>query len=194
MPDSLSFANSYTVNFNSICAVTSPGVVSRMIHGKAGPFDIALPASGTAGIECRSGGANNAYTLIYTFGTNLGFPGAATVTQGSANVASTLIGPNLNQVTVNLTNVANAQHLVITLAGVEDSSQAVLSSIAAPMGVLIGDVNHSGLVDSGDVFLVRQQTGQSTTGSNFRDDVNASGLIDSGDVFLTRQHTGTSLP
>jgi hypothetical protein len=60
--------------------------------------------------------------------------------------------------------------------------------------VLLDDVNGSGLVDSGDVFLVRQQTGQSVTASNFREDVNASGLIDSGDVFLTRQQTGTSLP
>jgi hypothetical protein len=62
------------------------------------------------------------------------------------------------------------------------------------MGVLVGDVNASGLVDSGDVFLVRQQTGQSANPSNFQEDVNASGLVDSGDVFLTRQQTGTSLP
>jgi hypothetical protein len=41
---------------------------------------------------------------------------------------------------------------------------------------------------------VRQQTGQTTTSSNFRKDINASGLIDSGDVFLTRQRTGSSLP
>jgi hypothetical protein len=50
------------------------------------------------------------------------------------------------------------------------------------------------LVDSGDVFLTRQQTGQSTSASNFRDDVNASGIIDSGDVFIVRQHTATSIP
>jgi hypothetical protein len=62
------------------------------------------------------------------------------------------------------------------------------------MGVLIGDVDASGLVDSGDVFAVRQQTGQNAGASNFRKDVDASGLIDSGDVFSTRQHTATSLP
>ena len=70
----------------------------------------------------------------------------------------------------------------------------VVGNISIPMGVLLGDVNASGLVDSGDVFLVRQQTGQNPSISNFRDDVNASGLIDSGDVFITRQQTSTSLP
>jgi hypothetical protein len=71
--------------------------------------------------------------------------------------------------------------------------------VSAVMGLLIGDVNGdapnaTGLVDSGDVFLVRQQTGQATTLTNFRKDINASGVIDSGDVFLTRQKTGTQLP
>jgi hypothetical protein len=71
--------------------------------------------------------------------------------------------------------------------------------VSAVIGVLVGDVNGDapnapGLVDSGDVFLVRQQTGQTTTSTNFRKDINASGLIDSGDVFLTRQRTGSSLP
>jgi hypothetical protein len=70
---------------------------------------------------------------------------------------------------------------------------------SAVMGLLIGDVNGDapnapGLVDSGDVFLVRQNTGQGTTLTNFRKDINANGLIDSGDVFLTRQKTGTQLP
>ena len=36
MPDSLSFANSYTVGFNSICAATAPGVVSRKTHDNVG--------------------------------------------------------------------------------------------------------------------------------------------------------------
>jgi hypothetical protein len=62
------------------------------------------------------------------------------------------------------------------------------------MKLLIGDVNGSGLVDSGDVFLVRQQTGKNAGSSNFHFDINASGLIDSGDVFMTRQQTGTSAP
>jgi hypothetical protein len=71
--------------------------------------------------------------------------------------------------------------------------------VSAVLGLLVGDVNGdvpnaTGIVDSGDVFLVRQNTGQATTLTNFRKDINASGVIDSGDVFLTRQKTGTQLP
>jgi hypothetical protein len=95
---------------------------------------------------------------------------------------------------VNLTGVSNAQYITVTLNNVVDAQPASGNIVSPQMGVLIGDVNASGLVDSGDVFLVRQQTSQSATGSNFRDDVNASGLIDSGDVFITRQHTAQSLP
>jgi hypothetical protein len=62
------------------------------------------------------------------------------------------------------------------------------------MAVLIGDVNASGRVDSGDVSLVRQQTLQTVTNSNFRDDINATGRIDAGDVSIVRQQTLTSLP
>jgi hypothetical protein len=62
------------------------------------------------------------------------------------------------------------------------------------MGVLLGDVNASGRVDSTDVFQVRQQTLQNANSSNFRMDVDVSGRIDSTDVFIVRQQTLTGLP
>jgi hypothetical protein len=196
MPDSLSFANSYVVNFNSICAATTPGVVSRKIHGPAGPFDIALPTGGSAAIEPRSGGARNAYTLVYTFGSNLGFAGAAAVTQGNANMASTVVGPNLNQVTVNPTDVVNLQHLVVTLTGAQDASHVVLAPQAAHVDVLVGDVNGSRQVDSGDVLLVQKQNGKALPPNgtaDFRRDLNANGFIDSGDVSITQKHNPSLL-
>jgi hypothetical protein len=60
--------------------------------------------------------------------------------------------------------------------------------------VLLGDVNASSRVDAADVSLVRQQTLQTVTSSNFREDVNASGRIDAADVSIVRQQTLTSLP
>src|ERR1051326_2078821 len=195
MPDSLSYANTYTVAFNSICAATSPGVVSRMIHGSAGPFDIALPTSATTGIvEPRSGGVSNNYTLVYTFSGNLNFPGTAVVTQGSANVVSTLIGPNLNQVTVSLTNVVDAQHLVITLSGAENTSNAVLPNRDAHFDVLVGDTNHDGFVNSADIGQTKSRSGQAVGSGNFRSDVNADGFLNSGDIGLVKSKSGTALP
>ena len=42
-------------------------VVSRKMQGNAGTFDVDLPESGSPGIECRSGGPTNDYTVVFTF-------------------------------------------------------------------------------------------------------------------------------
>jgi hypothetical protein len=172
--------------------------VSHKVHALAGPFDINLPLTGVAGNECRSGGANNDYTIIYTFDRNLFSVGSATVSHGvgggTGSVSSQTFGPNANQYTVSVTNVSNAQHLSVTLNDVHDSAGAILNNSIARMDVLLGDVDASGRVDSTDVFQVRQQTLQNASPSNFRTDVDTSGRIDSTDVFITRQQTLTSLP
>jgi hypothetical protein len=192
MPNSLSFADSYVLAKTNTCSPLL-GWVSRKTHGSAGDFDINLPSSGTSAIECRGSGASNNYTIIYALDKNIALPGTASLAQGSATISSVTVGPNANQVTINLTNVTTAQHLFINLNGMQDVGGTTYFNLFTKMDVLVGDVNASGLVDSGDVFLVRQQTGQNPGPSNFREDVNASGLIDSGDVFITRQQTGIGL-
>ena len=169
--------------FNAINAV------SRMVHGTTGTFDIGLPLSGTPGIECRTGGTSGNFQIVVTFGTPVTFS-TAQMTQGTGSVSST--STNNNHVFINLTGVTNAQTIQVTLVGVNDGTGT--NNVTIPMSILLGDTNGSGLVDSGDVFLARQQTGQSASTLNFREDVNASGVIDSGDVFLVRQQTGTQLP
>lgn len=174
-------------------AALPSNIVSRKTHGDAGTFDIDL--TNATGIECRSGGLNGNYTLVFTFANSLTNIDGATITNGTGSVASSSVDSNdAHNYIVNLTGVGNDQTITVNLNNVSDSAGDFSSTVSASMGLLIGDVNASGVVDSGDVFLVRQQTGQSATQSNFREDVNASGLIDSGDVFLTRQQTGTSLP
>jgi hypothetical protein len=194
MPDSLSFANSYAVGFNSICATTAPGVVSRKTHGNAGVFDINLPATGNPGVECRTGGPSNTHTLVFTFATNLSFAGGATVTQGTANTMRATVGPNLNQVTVPLTGVSDAQHLVVQLNSVQDSSHVVLPPVTAHVDLLLGDTTANGSVNSSDVAETKAQSGSPVTTSNFRNDVTASGDINSSDVSLVKLHSGTGLP
>jgi hypothetical protein len=95
---------------------------------------------------------------------------------------------------VNLTGVANAQRLTVSLSNISDSAGNFSSAISAQMDVLLDDVNASGRVDAADVSLVRQQTLQPITSSNFREDVNVSGRIDAADVSIVRQQTLTSLP
>jgi hypothetical protein len=78
---------------------------------------------------------------------------------------------------------------------VTDALGNTLNAASSPqMGVLVGDVDASGRVDSTDVFQVRQQSLQNANSSNFRADVDASGRIDSTDVFKTRQNSLSALP
>ena len=173
-----------------------PNAVSRMTHGSAGTFDVNLPMSGTPGVEDRTSaslGAGN-YTIVFSFANNLVTVVSASASACGGSVSSSGIGPNPNQYTVNLTAVSNACQITVTLTDVLDSAGNLSNAISGTMGVLVGDANASGRVDSGDVSLVRQQTLQTVTSSNFRDDINASGRVDSGDVSIARQQTLTSLP
>jgi hypothetical protein len=169
------------------------GVVSRKTHGSAGTFDLDLTSGN--GIECRSGGANNDYTLVFTFANTLASVDGASVTSGIGSVNSGGIDSNdAHNYIINLTGVANAQRITVSLSNVADSAGNFSSIVIAQMGVLVGDVNASSRVDAADVSSVRQQTLETVATSNFRNDINASGRIDAADVSIVRQHTLTSLP
>jgi hypothetical protein len=167
--------------------------VSRKTHGTAGTFDIGLPLNGAPGIETRTGPTAGNHKVIVTFAAPVTVS-SASVTPGSSGTGSVSGTPTVsgNQVTVNLTNVSNAQTLSINLLGVSDGTNS--GNVSVPMSVLLADVNASGRVDAADVSLVRQQTLQTITLSNFREDINTSGRIDAADVSIVRQQTLTSLP
>jgi hypothetical protein len=170
-------------------------VVSTKVHSSQGTFDIDLPLTGNPGIECRSGGANGDYTLVFTFSNRLTSVGGASVSSGSGSVSSSNIDSNdAHNYIVNLTGVTNAQVITVSLANVTDSAGNFSNTVSTQMGVLLGDVDGNRRVDSTDVFQVRQQSLQTTNSSNFRMDVDESGRIDSTDVFIVRQQTLTSLP
>jgi Dockerin type I domain len=178
------------------------GVVSRKVHGSAGTFDIDLPPVGNPGIECRSGGDNGDYTLVFTFATPLttvASVGASATGSGSAPGATGIIdSTDAHHYIVNLSNVPNAQYTTVSLTNVTDSVGNFSAGVQATMGVLLGDVNGDGQVDSSDLILVKQQTLQpvndNTGTSNFREDVNTDGNIDSGDLLITKRQTLTGLP
>jgi hypothetical protein len=187
----------YMIVGNGFCngGIGPMSAVSRKTHGTAGTFDVNLPLTGTTGIECRKGQGSNSnnHQVVFTFASPVTFssitatPGAG----GTASVASTF-GAGTSQVTVNLTNVSNAQTLTINLNGL--SSGGDTATIAWPMSVLFGDVTASRRTDAGDVTAVRNQTVSIPTASTFRADVDVSGRIDAGDVTQTRNATVTALP
>ena len=170
-------------------------IVSRKVHGNVGQFDVNLPLAGPHGIECRSGGANGDYTLVFTFANTLTSVDGASVTSGTGSVSSNHIDSNdSHNYVVALTGVTNAQTINVSLTNVTDSAGNFSSAVSASMGVLIGDVNATGVVTSGDTNLCKAQALQPVTSANFRCDVNASGSITTGDVNIIKQNALTRLP
>ncbi len=164
-------------------------VVSRKLHGGV-PFDVNLALTGNSGVECRSGGATNDYQIVFTFPSAVTFTSAA-VTAGTGTVSSTS-GNATASATVNLTGVTNAQRITVTLLGVNNGIS--IGDVSVPMGVLIGDTNGDGIVNSGDALQTRNRSGQATDATNFRSDVNLDGVVNSGDTTVVRSRSGTSLP
>jgi len=157
-----------------------------------GTFDVNLPLTGAPGVECRTGPTAGNHRVIVTFAapvtvTNVTVtPGAG----GTASVADNLVSGN--SVFVDLSNVSNAQTLTINLLGVSDGSNT--GDVHIPMGVLLGDTNADGFVNSADISQTKSQSGNAVTSANFREDVNADSFINSADISLVKSKSGTALP
>jgi len=154
-------------------------------------FNIPLPINGESGIEDRSGQPGGTYTITMTFNENIASVARASASCGK--VASTSIdGATL---TINLTKVScNASHITVTANDVKDSAGINLGTACMTVGLLLGDVNGDGVVDSADLDIVNSQIGQPTSEENFRSDINNDGVISAADVRIVTQQQGTRLP
>jgi hypothetical protein len=186
----------YTLIGNAACQpqVHLLGVVSRKTHGSAGTFDIDLPRTGNIGIECRTGGANGNHTMVFTFANPLVRVTGANVTSGTGTITSSAISPNGFEYVVNLSGVANAQRLTVTLNGISDTAGNFTAKLPATMGALVGDTTGNGSVNSSDISQTQSQSGQPVTSANFREDVTVNGFINSSDISLVQSKSGTALP
>jgi autotransporter-associated beta strand protein len=185
----------HSVDLNIMSAPTPiqvTSVVSRKIHGGAGTFDINLPLVSPFGIECRSGqgAAGTNHQMVITFASPVTVGGAA-VTSGTGAVAGS---PNVagSVVTINLTGVANAQTIAVTLSNVNDGVST--GDVVVSMRTLKGDTSGNGAVTGTDVAQTKAQTGHAVTAGNFREDVVVTGTINGSDVALVKLFTGTALP
>ena len=165
--------------------------VSRKVQGSA-TFDVDL-SIGNA-IECRSGGSNGDYTLVFKFANPLASVGGASVTSGTGTVRSNAIGADAHEYIVNLTGVTNAQTITVSLNNITDSLGNFSSAASTSMSVLIGDTNADRSVDSADISQVKSQSGNAVNSSNFREDLNGDGFIDSADIGFVKSKSGTALP
>ena len=188
-------AATYLVTGNTICSagpITPVSAVSRKTHGSAGTFDVDLPIAGPTGIEDRSGGPNGNHTVIVTFAAPVTVTNVVATPQngGTGNVSGFTVSGST--VTINLTNVSNAQTLAINLLGVNDGTN--FGDVTVFMGVLTGDTNADRFCDAVDVSQTKSQSGKAVTGQNFREDVNVDGFIDAVDTSLVKSKSGSALP
>jgi hypothetical protein len=174
-----------------VAALQATSVVSRKTHGGAGDFDIPLPTSGSAGVECRSGGPTNDYTFVFTF-TNQVLSGTASVDAGVAQVSGAPVFSG-NTMAVNLTGVTNAQSITVSANNVTDQFLQTLPNAAVTAVILVGDTNGNSTVNVSDVSQDKLQVGEEVTANNFRTDVSPNGSINASDVTLVKQHSGESV-
>jgi hypothetical protein len=186
-----------SVNSNGMLLVMQPtatnplnltSVVSRKVHGAAGPYDIALPLTGPGGVECRNSNGN--HTIIFFFSNNITSAGAS-LNSATGNAAPPTI--SANTVTINLSGIGNGQQLSVTLQGVIDEFGQTIPDITVPIRTLVGDTNGNGSVNASDVTQTKVQSGQAVTASNFRTDVTVNGTINASDVSLVKSRSGMGI-
>ncbi len=170
-----------TLTFNS--------AVSRKTHGGAGDFDIALPLSGNAGVECRNSGGNHTFVLTFS---NSVVSGDAAVTAGVGTVGSTSFSGNT--MTVNLTGVSDVQQITVDATNVMDTLGHTLADAPVNAVILAGDTNGNRTVNAADVAQAKAQQGAPVDQTNFRDDVNVNGTINAADVAQIKANDGNSVP
>src|SRR5205085_576120 len=174
--------------------------VSNKTHGTAGSFNVTMPLYGPKlGVECRKGGSSGVFKVILTFPTAITLDSTSVTPDPKAQGATASISSSSvsgSTVTVNLTEVSNAQTIFVTLFNVSDGTHT--NDVSVPMGVLLGDTTNNGSVTSSgspnDVTLTQSKVGQSVTSSTFREDVTVDGVINSTDVNLVQSKVGTKLP
>ncbi len=162
------------------------GAASRRVHGTAGTFDLPL-ASTTASptTEPRTGPA---HTIVFTFDKPV-VAGSATVTEGTASVATPTF--SANEMRVPLTGVVNAQYVTVTVANVTAADGGGGGSGSVRVGLLVGDATQNRTVTVSDLAQVNAAIAQAVTASNFLRDLNASGTLtvaDKGIANAQRHH------
>ena len=188
-------------------AVGAAGTILRTTNGgqpgglellaaasRKGHFEIDLPLVGTPGIECRSGGANDSYTVALTFNNPVTSVDQVAPSCGMLrNIKSDKSDPH--RILVRLTGVScNAQYLTLTLTNVHDDQGNTLPTVTVTVGLLLGDINGDGVVDFTDSHQTRLDCGQATDSGNFREDINTNGRIDEHDFATVKSQRGTMLP
>ena len=168
-------------NTHSATTNTLASFASRVTHGAAGSFDIAMPLTGAPGIENR---IVDIYIGVATYAENIDTACECYYELDGARTNAALVDGMV--ALFEFSTLTSFQvNLVTVFCG---GSETVVSFALA-----YADVDASGLVNRNDKLQVRASIGMPLTNSDFRDDVNADGKIDQRDGIVVRAYKGRSL-
>ncbi len=166
-------------------SLTLLSAASRLTHGGAGTFDIAMPLTGTSGVEDRS---SSTYNAVFTFDGAV-TSGEVQVVSGTATVGA--ISFSGNSMTAQLTGVTSAEVVTLRVQNINGDGQ---QHGDVPFGFLTADVNGNRFVDKPDQQRIQADKSQVVNAGNFRDDINLSGIVDKPDVQSVQTNRGHSIP
>jgi N-acetylneuraminic acid mutarotase len=188
IPSDAHYVNTATLN-----------AVSRKLHNGI-PYEIAMPFTGQRGIECRVGGFNNSYQVVFKFNVPVNFGNASvSASYGTAALdGAPVSSPDHREVTFNLRDVTAQCKANVILQGIADATNPgngfETFDAIIPFNVLIGDTNGNGAVNASDISQTKSRSGQIVDGATFRSDVNANGTMNASDISLVKSQSGTALP
>lgn len=171
-------------------ATPTPNLVSAAsVQSHAGTaYALPLAITGEAGVECRT--INGSLQIVLTFDQNI-TSAHAEVADGTGTVQDT---PTFSgkTMTVNLTGVTDAQTIALAVSNLNGMGGLKALSV----GVLCGDVNGDGAVNSQDLVAVRNAVGTESAYPNFNPapDINKDGAVNSQDLVQVRNRVGDELP
>ena len=165
--------------------LTLLSAASRLTHGGAGTFDIAMPLTGTSGVEDRS---SSTYNAVFTFDGAV-TSGEVQVVSGTATVGA--ISFSGNSLTAQVTGVTSAEVVTLRVQNINGDGQ---QHGDVPFGFLTADVTGNRIVDKPDQQRINADKSQVVNAGNFRDDINLSGIVDKPDVQSVQTNRGHSIP
>lgn len=161
---------------------------SRVAHGNSA-FDVALPLKGASGIEGRD--LSKGLSLVLSFDRPIS-GSSATISAGVATLSGKPAFAG-NVMIINLTGVANAQELAVTISGAVGPGGTKAGPLVVRLRTLEGDINADGTVSRQDMNAVISRVGTAVDGATFRSDADANGTVSASDVNRARSQLGKTV-
>jgi len=146
--------------------------------------DLPLNLAGNESVENRSGGPTE---LVVTFDSTIvkGSNFAISLSTPTGAAVGTVSNTSVNgsQLVIDLSGVADAQSLIVTLTDVRHFSTAASGNYTLDLGVLLGDTNQDGEVNALDFNAIASNFGGNGKDSS-QGDLNVDGVVNTQDFML----------